>query len=116
AGEARAGILRPGTAGSNTAQDHIDVLAMALLALPKQARSGPILVRADTAGATHGFVNDLARRKLWFSIGFGPAPADGDDAGWVPALDPHGRSRPGAWVRELSTLDLASQGWPAGTR
>jgi hypothetical protein len=127
-GEALAGILRPGNAGSNTAQDHIDVLAMALLALPKQARSGPILVRADTAGATHGFVNDLARRKLWFSIGFPiepevqaailavPAPADGDDAGWVPALDPHGRSRPGAWVRELSTLDLASQGWPAGTR
>jgi hypothetical protein len=127
-GEALAGILRPGNAGSNTAQDHIDVLAMALLALPKQARSGPILVRADTAGATHGFVNDLARRKLWFSIGFPiepevqaailavPAPADGDDAGWVPALDPHGRSRPGAWVRELSTLDLASQGWPVGTR
>jgi hypothetical protein len=34
-GEALAGILRPGNAGSNTAQDHIDVLAMALLALPK---------------------------------------------------------------------------------
>jgi hypothetical protein len=127
-GEALAGILRPGNAGSNTAQDHIDVLAMALLALPKQARSGPILVRADTAGASHGFANDLAHRKLLFSIGFPiesevqtailavPAPADGDDAGWVPALDPHGRSRPGAWVRELSTLDLASQGWPVGTR
>jgi hypothetical protein len=65
-GEALAGVLRPGNAGSNTAQDHLDVLAMALLALPKAARSGPILVRADTAGATHGFVNDLARRKLLF--------------------------------------------------
>jgi hypothetical protein len=120
--------LRPGNAGSNTAQDHLDVLAMALLALPKAARSGPILVRVDTAGATHAFVDDLARRKLWFSIGLPvepevqaailavPAPADGDDAGWTPALDSHGRSRSGAWVRELSTLDLPSRGWPAGTR
>lgn len=127
-GEALAGILREGNAGSNTAQDHIDVLAMALLALPKAVRAGPVLVRADTAGATHAFVADIVGRKLWFSIGFPlepdvqaailavPAPADGDDAGWVSALDPHGRRRPGAWVRELSALDLAGQGWPAGTR
>jgi hypothetical protein len=46
-----------------------------------------------------------------------PAPAPGgEDGGWVPALDPHGRRRPGAWVCELSTLDLAGQGWPRGTR
>ncbi len=128
-GEALAGILRPGNAGSNTAQDHIDVLAMALLGLPKKVRGQPILVRADTAGATHAFVNDLVRRKLWFSIGFPlepdvqaailaiPAPTDGgENGGWVPALDQHGRQRPGAWVCELSTLDLAGQGWPAGTR
>jgi hypothetical protein len=127
-GEALAGILRPGNAGSNTAQDHIDVLAMALLALPKQARGQPILVRADTAGATHAFVNDIVGRKLWFSIGFPlepdvqaailqiPAPTSGDDGGWVPALDPHGGRRPGAWVAELSALDLVGQGWPAGTR
>jgi hypothetical protein len=121
-GEALAGILRPGNAGSNTAQDHIDVLAMALLALPKQARGQPILVRADTAGATHAFVNDIVGRKLWFSIGFPlepdvqaailqiPAPTSGDDGGWVPALDPHGGRRPGAWVAELSALDLVGQG------
>jgi hypothetical protein len=127
-GEALAGILRAGNAGSNTAQDHIDVLAMALLALPKAARSGPILIRADTAGATHAFVDDIVGRKLWFSIGFPiepevqaailalAAPTDADDAGWMPALDPHGRGRPGAWVRELSALDLPSGGWPQGTR
>jgi hypothetical protein len=34
----------------------------------------------------------------------------------VPALDPHGGRRPGAWVAELSALDLVGQGWPAGTR
>ncbi len=127
-GEALSGILRPGNAGSNTAHDHIAVLAMALLALPKPARAQPILVCADTAGATHAFVDDIVGRKLWFSIGFPlepdvkaailavPAPADGDDAGWVPALDQQGHERPGAWVRELSALDLPSQGWPVGTR
>jgi Transposase DDE domain group 1 len=128
-GEALAGILRPGNAGSNTAADHIDVLAMALLALPKQARAQPILVRADTAGATHAFVDDIVGRKLMFSIGFPiepdvkaailaiPAPTgDGDDGGWVPACDQHGRRRRGAWVAELTSLDLAGQGWPVGTR
>ena len=105
-GEALAGILRPGNAGSNTAQDHLDVLAMALLALPKKVRDQPILVRADTAGATHAFVADIVGRKLWFSIGFPlepdvqaailqvPAPTDGGEhGGWVPALDQHGRDR-----------------------
>jgi hypothetical protein len=119
-GEALSGILRPGNAGSNTAQDHIDVLAMALLALPKPVRGQPILVRADTAGATHAFVNDLVRRNLWFSIGF---PIDADikaailaapPSAWQPAADAHGHPRAGAGVCELSWLDLS--GWPAGTR
>jgi Transposase DDE domain group 1 len=121
-GEALAMVLRPGNAGSNTAQDHIDVLAMALLALPKPARGRPILVRCDSAGATHAFVNDLVRRNLQFSIGFDvdqrvqtailalPEPT------WQPALDPDGRPRTGAWVAELAALDLASAGWPPGTR
>jgi len=121
-GEALAMILRPGNAGSNTAADHVKVLAMALLALPKPARGRPILVRADSAGATHAFVDDLVRRNLAFSIGFDcdqrvqqailalPEPA------WQPAVDPDGRPRRGAWVAELSDLDLAAAGWPAGTR
>ncbi len=119
-GEALAGILRAGNAGSNTAQDHINVLAMALLALPKAARTRPILVRADTTGATHAFTDELARRGVWFSIGF-PIEADVQAAilavpadGWRPAADQRGRRRPGAWVAELATLDLS--GWPAGTR
>jgi len=119
-GEALSGILRPGNAGSNTAQDHVEVLAMALLALPKAARTGPILVRADSAGATHAFVEDLHRRGLEFSIGF-PIEADVKQAilaapadGWTPAADQHGHQRPGAWVCELSWLDLT--GWPPGTR
>jgi hypothetical protein len=121
-GEALAVILRPGNAGANTAQDHLDVLAMALLALPKPLRDQPILVRCDAAGATHAFTDELARRNLAFSIGFDcdqrvqrailglPEPA------WQPAVDPDGRPRRGAWVAELSDLDHAAAGWPPGTR
>src|SRR4030081_1176388 len=59
-GEALAGILRPGKAGSNTAADHIDILTMALSALPAHARPRPgdpaspqAIGRTDAAGATH---------------------------------------------------------------
>jgi hypothetical protein len=60
-GEALAGLLRPGNAGSNTAADHITVLGWALESLPAQWRPDPndpaaqnILVRSDSAGATQG--------------------------------------------------------------
>jgi Transposase DDE domain group 1 len=121
-GEALAGILRPGNAAANTAQDHIDVLAMALLALPKPLREQPILVRCDSAGASHAFTDELVGRNLWFSIGFDcdqrvqQAILELPEQAWQPALDPDGRPRRGAWVAELADLDLASSGWPEGTR
>jgi len=121
-GEALAVILRPGSAGANTAQDHLDVLAMALLGLPKHAREGPILVRADAAGATHAFVDELVGRELRFSIGFDcdqrvqTAILGLPEQAFTPALDPCGRPRRGAWVAELATLELAGAGWPEGTR
>jgi hypothetical protein len=121
-GEALAAILRPGNAGANTAVDHLAVLGMALLGLPKHARGQPILVRADAAGATHAFVDELVRRKLWFSIGFDcdqrvqTAILALPEQAWQPALDPDGRPRRGAWVAELATLELARSGWPEGTR
>jgi Transposase DDE domain group 1 len=121
-GEALSGVLRPGNAAANTAADHLDVLAMALLGLPKPAREQPILVRADSAGATHAFVADIVRRKLWFSIGFDcdqrvqQAILALPEQAWQPALDPDGRPRRGAWVAELAGLDLASSGWPEGIR
>jgi hypothetical protein len=121
-GEALAGVLRPGNAGSNTAEDHLAVLGMALAALPKQARTRPILVRSDAAGATHALVNEIVRRGLWFSVGFDltepvcRAILAVPDQDWRPAIDPDGRQRRGAWVCELSGLDLAGQGWPVGTR
>jgi Transposase DDE domain group 1 len=119
-GEALAGILRPGNAGSNTAQDHIEVLDLALAQLPRPARDQPLLVRADTGGATHALTDYLRQRGIRFSISL---PADErvrqavlavPDAAWMPAVDADGQPRSGAEVAELHALDLA--GWPAGTR
>jgi hypothetical protein len=119
-GEALAGILRPGNAGSNTAQDHIEVIDLALAQLPSATRDQPIVVRADTGGATHGFTDHLRQRGIRFSISL---PADErvrqavlavPDAAWMPATDADGQPRSGAEVAELETLDLA--GWPPGTR
>jgi hypothetical protein len=119
-GEALAGILRPGNAGSNTAADHIEVIDLALAQLPRAARDQPLLVRADTGGATHALVDHLRQRGVRFSVSL-----PGDERvraavlavaadGWRPAVDGDGQERPGAEVAELHTLDLS--GWPAGTR
>jgi hypothetical protein len=118
--EALAGILRPGNAGSNTAQDHIEVLDLALAQLPRPAQAQPLLVRADTGGATHGFTDHLRQRGIRFSISL---PTDErvrqavlavPASAWQPAVDADGQPRSGAEVAELHALDLA--GWPPGTR
>ena len=74
--EALAGMLRPGRAGANTAADHVLLLDQALAQLPVKCKADDpdngvdILVRADTAGATHGFVNAIVAKGMEFSIGF----------------------------------------------
>ncbi len=56
-GEALAGMLRPGNAGSNTAADHVTVLGRALQQIPEPCRYGtPILIRSDSAGSSHEFL------------------------------------------------------------
>jgi Transposase DDE domain group 1 len=121
-GEPLAAILRPGNAAANTATDQIEVVDLALAQLPKQAQEQqPILVRADSAGATHQFIDHLRELGVRFSVGFDldsrvrtailALPADA----WVAAIDADG-DRDGAQVAELATLDLEAAGWPAGTR
>ncbi len=117
--EALAGLLRPGNAGFNTAQDHIELLERALAQLPEQIRSPGLLVRADRAGATHAFLDHVAERGFRFSVGLDLTEPVREailalpERVWQPALAQDGADREGAWVAELP---LQLSGWPAGTR
>lgn len=126
-GEALAGLLRAGNAGSNTAADHVQVLEMALAALPEHARPHPgdpdsvrVLARSDSAGATHTFANACRERGVGFSFGF---PVDFrvkdivdviPEQCWYPAIETDG-IRQGAWVTEV-TANVDLTGWPEGSR
>ncbi len=131
--EPLAAMLRPGNAGANCAADHVTLLAEAIDALPLEYRAGhgpgddaslvchPILARADSAGASHGFVDALVERNIGYSIGF---PVEGrerdalllvQEEDWTKAVNADGAGRDGAWVIELSDLVDLSE-WPEGTR
>jgi hypothetical protein len=56
--EPLAGMLRPGSAGSNTAADHLAVLDAAIEALPPAFRRR-LMVTCDGAGASHGLIARL---------------------------------------------------------
>ena len=117
--------LRPGNAGSNTAQDHIDVVRLALKQLPLHQpgmRPGrKVLVRVDGAGSTHAFLDWLSGQRLSYSVGFGLPDhtpellAKIPEQVWTPAYDAHDQVRDGAWVAELTDL-LDLSGWPKGMR
>lgn len=119
-GEALAGLLRSGNAGSNNAADHLEVLDRALAQLPASPGETEMLVRTDSAGATHGFVDGCRDRRVRFSIGL---PVDqrvrdalclAEEEDWGPAVETDGSARDGAWIVELT--DLIEHGWPEGTR
>jgi Transposase DDE domain group 1 len=70
-GEALAAILRPGNAGSNTAGDHVAVVEHALAQVPAELiETIEILVRTDSAGATHEFIDFCREQRLRFSAGY----------------------------------------------
>ena len=56
--EALAGVLRPGSAGSNTTADHLTVLDAAIAAVPAKHRRR-LMVTCDGAGASHGLIERL---------------------------------------------------------
>jgi len=121
-GEPAGVLLRRGNAGSNTAADHITVATAALVGLPRRLRrSRQVLVRTDSAGGTHEFLAWLHRRRLAYSVGFtltdehATLIASMPKAAWIPAVDPDGKPRPGAWVGELTGL-LDLSGYPPGMR
>jgi hypothetical protein len=57
-GEPLAIMLRAGNAGSNTATDHVEATRLALAQLPHHLRR-KVLVRADSGGGTHDFLDWL---------------------------------------------------------
>ncbi|MDY7103740.1 MAG: IS1380 family transposase, partial [Actinomycetota bacterium] len=131
--EPLAAIMRPGNAGANSAVDHIDVIDAALDALPARYRRGhrvgderceavhPILVRADSAGATHLFLAHLRDRNVGFSVGYHITAAvqaalnKVSENDWIAATEKDGAARDGAQVVEL-TGSVPLDAWPAGTR
>jgi hypothetical protein len=129
-GEALAGLLRPGNAGSNTAADHITVTDLALAQIPDPERYGrPILIRPDGAGAPRDWLAHLRGLRnqnldVEFSVGFAMTRAvqAAIDAlpktAWTPAIETDGSVRDGADVAEVTGfLDgLTAAGWPPGMR
>jgi Transposase DDE domain group 1 len=121
-GEPLAVVLRAGNAGSNTAADHVEATRLALAQLPRPLRRR-VLVRADSGGGTHEFLNWLTAkpRRLHYSVGMTltedmqAAVLKVPAASWTPAYDGDGQVRDGAWVADITgLLDLSS--WPAGMR
>jgi hypothetical protein len=126
--EALSAMLRTGRAGSNTTADHITVLDQALAQIPDAWRYGtPVLIRADTAGCTHGFLAHICTLRdhginTSFSVGF-PVTEPIRDAirvatAWIPALEQDGGLRDGAEVVEITHLvdPAVLAPLPAGTR
>ena len=68
-GEVLAGLLRPGSAGSNSAADHISVLDAALAQLPECERA-QVVVRTDTGGGVKDFLHHITDLGLQYSVGF----------------------------------------------
>src|SRR5918996_1023117 len=107
--EALGALLRPGNAGANTAADHQAVLDRALEQVPaEQIESLEILVRADTAGATHGLIDYCREANMRFSVGYEltepvrRAILELPEDAWVPALDQDGSVRDNGEVAEIT--------------
>lgn len=121
-GEALAGLLRPGNAGSGTAVDHVTVLDDALGQLPVDPAEREVIVRADSAGWSHVFVEACRQRHVRFVIGHQLSIDIAREIvavpgrAWQPAISADGAEyREHADVVEITgRVDLS--GWPAGCR
>ena len=134
-GETLAGLQRPGNAGANTIADHLVVLDAALAQLPAEIAVGHrpgddpelvrrvVVVRADSAGCTDGFVWGCRARNIGFAVvarsnaqvHAAISKIAGDEDRWSPAVGQDGDQRRGAAVAEITDL-VELSGWPPGTR
>jgi hypothetical protein len=134
-GETLAGVLRPGNAGANTVADHVDVLDGAVDQLPGEIALGhrpgddpsvvqrEVVVRADSAGCTEGFLSACRERNIGFYVTVRSnaqvtgaiLAAAGLDGVWQQALSQDGEPREGAAVCEVTSL-ISDHKLPEGTR
>jgi hypothetical protein len=121
-GEALAGLLRAGNAGSGTAADHLQVLDAALGQLPVDPAQQQVICRTDAGGTSHALAAACRERQVRF-IGGVRLPAPLADvilalprSAWQPTV-----SADGAQIRETGEVaeitDLVGLSpWPTGTR
>jgi hypothetical protein len=117
-GEPLAWMLRRGSAGSNTAADHIALADAAIGALPPGFRR-KLMVTVDGAGASHGLVkhlDKLAARpgyQLVYSVGWALGERERaalrlvPEQAWQIAIDSRGQ------VRERRADDACGSAWCA---
>ena len=115
----------PGNAGANTVADHVSVLDAGIAQLPEAIRAGhragddpssvdrAVVVRADSAGCTEGFLSACRERNVGFFVTARSNPqvtaaifdAIGVEEVWLPALSQAGEEKEeGACVAELTSL------------
>jgi hypothetical protein len=134
-GETLSGLLRPGNAGANTVADHVTVLDEAIAQLPAAIAVGhragddaarvtrTVVVRADSAGCTEGFLAACRARNVSFFVSARSNPqvtaaicdAIGIDQVWEQAFTQGGEPRVGTSVCELTSL-IDDHKLPDGTR
>ncbi|MBL3671713.1 IS1380 family transposase [Streptomyces sp. M2CJ-2] len=125
--ECLAMLLRPGSAGSNTAADHVAVVTETLHQIPGSS-SAKLLFRTDGAGATHDLHEHLeelntTRRRVRFTTGWTITETDEaaiaqlPESAWETSLkqdgSPHDPDHSG--VAELTGLNRR-KGWLSGMR
>lgn len=134
-GETLGAMLRPGQAGANSAEDHLSVLDAAVVQLPPDVAVGhrenndkdqvqrQVVVRADSAGATYGFVSGCRVRNISFAVAarstkqihVALSKIVDDENKWTRALDQNGDVGDHGHVAEITGLVDLSR-WPSGTR
>lgn len=121
-GEALAGMLRRGNAGSGTAEDHVVVLDAALGQLPVDPHADEVILRTDAGGTSHALADACRERGVRF---VGGCQLHTEVAKTILAI-PKNR-----WIRSISAdgaeerdsgevaeiTDLVNlKRWPNGTR
>jgi hypothetical protein len=124
--ECLAMLLRPGNAGSNTFEDHKEVLTAALKQVPAAFRRR-VLVRVDGAGASHELLKHLLklsspRRTVLFTCGWTILEADEQaiaalpPGAWEPGLLQDGGLEEDKDAAEITHLMSRAGNWPDGLR